>query len=255
MNINVYNYSGDCVILNDYWTVYQIDCDTLDTIRPVTPKLPGEDIGFPFTSKMSVTHPVSEYGTNNHLAILHSVSMLPFIPHKLILVRIKSAGIRERIAEWSVKEIPYLHSISATQRYAVILACPFYVNVKKIIKGSTSIDSLVFHKDKPSTAYIVNLSTGKMTSIETETVFIMHHANAYELDDASILMDVVAYPDAGLSLFELKVLMNKTRRDTYPYKPSLRRYKIDLRGDPCRKSLCATSLKFNYVIKGCLKII
>jgi hypothetical protein len=28
-----------------------------------------------------------------------------------------------------------------------------------------------------------------------------------------------------------------------------------LRGDPCRKSLCATSLKFDYVIKGCLKII
>ena len=33
------------------------------------------------------------------------------------------------------------------------------------------------------------------------------------------------------------------------------RFAFALRGDPRRKSLCATSLKFNYVIKGCLKLI
>jgi hypothetical protein len=32
-------------------------------------------------------------------------------------------------------------------------------------------------------------------------------------------------------------------------------YIFALRGDPRRKSLCATPLKFNYVIKGCLKLI
>jgi carotenoid cleavage dioxygenase-like enzyme len=231
MNINVYNYSGDCVILCDYWKLYQIDCNTLDTIRSVTPKVPGEDIGFPFTSKMSVAHPVPEYGTNNHLTILSSYSIVSGIPHKLTLVRIKSASVREKIAEWNVKRVPYLHSFSVTQRYAVILACPFYVDVENITKGSPSIDSVVFYKDEPSTAYIVNLSTGTVMSIETENVFIMHHANAYELDNDTIVMDAPAYTDAyGLRFFELKILLNKTIRDAFPFKPSLRRYKIDLKG-------------------------
>jgi hypothetical protein len=104
MNVNVYNYSGDYVIVNDYWKLYQIDCKTLDTIRSVTPKIPGEDIGFPYVSKMSVAHPVPEYGTKNHLTILQKISMLPVISHKITLVRIKSAGIREKIAEWSIKK-------------------------------------------------------------------------------------------------------------------------------------------------------
>jgi carotenoid cleavage dioxygenase-like enzyme len=87
-----------------------------------------------------------------------------------------------------------------------------------------------------------------MTSIETETVFIMHHANAYELDDDTIVMDVVAYPDAGLSLFELKVLMNKTRRDAYPYKPSLRRYKIDLKAKKITPFSPAVNHRLPHVI-------
>jgi carotenoid cleavage dioxygenase-like enzyme len=231
MNVNVYNYSGDCVIVNDYWKLYQIDCHSLDAVRSVTPKIPGEDIGFPYASKMSVAHPVREYGTENHLTILQKISMLPVIPHKITLVRIKSAGIREKIAEWSVKKMPYLHSFSVTERYAVILACPFYVNMGNIIKGFTPMDSMIFDKDKPSTAYIVNLSTGKVMSIETETVFSMHHVNAYELDDDTIVMDVAAFPDASvMPFFEFKILMNKTRRDAFPYKPFLRRYRIDLKG-------------------------
>lgn len=231
MNVNIYNYSGDCVILNDYWKLYQIDCNTLDTIRSVTAKVPGEDISFPYASKLSVAHPLREYGTDHHLTVLQSISMLPLLPHKLTFVRIKSAGIREKIAEWNVKQMPYLHSFSVTERYAVIFACPFYVNVENILKGSTPIDSLIFHKDEPTIAYIVNLSTGKVTTIETETVFSMHHVNAYEADEDTLLMDVAAYPDAAIMpFFEFKILMNKTRRDTFPYKPSLRRYKIDLKG-------------------------
>jgi carotenoid cleavage dioxygenase-like enzyme len=68
-----------------------------------------------------------------------------------------------------------------------------------IIKGFTPMDSMKFDKEKPSTAYIVNLSTGKVMSIETETVFSMHHVNAYEQDDDTIVMDVAAYPDASLN--------------------------------------------------------
>ncbi|XP_061188593.1 beta,beta-carotene 15,15'-dioxygenase-like [Saccostrea echinata] len=230
MNINVYNYSGDCVVLTDTWKLYVIDCYTLDTIRPSKPTIHGADTGLPFISLMSVAHPVREYGTNHHITILQSLSILPGLPHKFTLVRTKSADTREKIAEWNVKKMPYLHSISITERYVIIFGCPFYINMEKMLQYTVPKDSILFHKDEPTVAYIVEIKTGKVVTIETENVFTMHHANAYELDNNNIVLDIVSYTDASLvTFFEMDNLNNKTRRDGVPFKPSLKRYKIDLK--------------------------
>lgn len=230
MNINVYNYSGDCVTLSDTWKLYVVDCYTLDTIRHSMPNIPGVETGFPFVSVMSVAHPVREYGTNHHLTILQSLSIIPGMPHKFTLVRTKSADIREKIAEWKVKKMPYLHSFSTTERYAIIFGCPFYMDIEKLLQYSFPKDSIAFHADEPTIAYIVDLKTGSVTTIETENVFTMHHVNAYEMDDNNLLLDVVSYPDASLvSFFEMNNLMNKTKRDRVAFKPSLTRYRIDLK--------------------------
>lgn len=94
MNINVCNFSGDCVVLSDTLKLYVVDCYTLDTIRPSEPSIPGVKTGFPYISQMSVAHPVKEYGTQNYLTILQSLNILPGMPHKFNLVRAKSADVR-----------------------------------------------------------------------------------------------------------------------------------------------------------------
>lgn len=232
MNINVYNFSGDCVILSDTWKLYVVDCFTLDTIRPTTPNIPGVQTGFPYISIMSVAHPVREYGTNYHLTILQSLNILPDMPHKFTLVRSKSADIREKIAEWEVKKMPYLHSFSTTEHYAIIFGCPFYIDILKMLRYSLPKDSIEFHKDEPTVTYVIDLKTGKVTTIENENIFTMHHVNAFEEDENTLFLDVASYPDASLvTFFEMDNLMNATKRNELTFKPSLRRYRIDLKAN------------------------
>ncbi|XP_061180479.1 beta,beta-carotene 15,15'-dioxygenase-like [Saccostrea echinata] len=232
MNVNIYNYSGDCVILTDTWKLYVVNCYTLETIRECNPKIPGAKTSFPFLSILSVAHPLQEYGTNHHLTFLQSESMEPKVSSKFTLVRTKSADIREKIAEWNVKKMPYLHSFSTTERYAIILACPFYVNIEKILTGHLPVDSMFFDKDEPTLTYIVNIKTGKVTTIATENVYTLHHVNAYELDEDTIFMDIASYSDAAVvALLEMDTIMNETRRNAYPYKPYLKRFRIDLKAE------------------------
>jgi carotenoid cleavage dioxygenase-like enzyme len=104
------------------------------------------------------------------------------------------------------------------------------MNVEKLFRYSFPKDAIEFHADEPTIAYIVDLKTGSVTTIETENVFTMHHVNAYEEDEHTLLMDLVSFPDASLvTFYEMNNIMNKTRRDSMPFKPSLRRYRIDLK--------------------------
>lgn len=248
MNINVYNFSGDCVVLSDTWKLYVVDCYTLDTVRPSKPGIPGVETGFPYISIMSVAHPVKEYGKNGHLTILQSLNILPDMRHKFTLVRTKSADVREKIAEWEVKKMPYLHSFSTTERYAIIFGCPFYIDIEKMLRYSLPKYSISFHKDEPTITYVIDLKTGKVVTMETENIFSMHHVNAYELDDTTLVMDVVSYPDASLTtFFEMDILMNKTRRDNVPFKPYLRRYKIDLKASKMTPVSFDKNPKFPFV--------
>ena len=230
MNVNVFNFSGDCVILTDTWKSYVVNCHNLETLRKNNPSIPGDHTSFPYYSVMSIAHPAPEYGTNNHLTILQSLSMIPILPDKFSLVRVKSADIRETVAIWDVKKMPYQHSISATKRYAIILACPFYMEFKKLLKTFVPRQSMTFNKDEPTTAYVVDLMTGKVQSFQTDSTVTLHHVNAFESDDNTIMLDVASYPDgAVLAFFDKSNLMNKTRRDNFPYKPSLKRFIIDLK--------------------------
>lgn len=53
MNIDKYNFSGECVILSDIWKLYVVNCFTLNTIRPSKPSISRVETGFPYTSIMS----------------------------------------------------------------------------------------------------------------------------------------------------------------------------------------------------------
>ena len=230
MNVNIFNFSGECVILTDLWKLYVVNCHTLETLRSSSPSIPGDHTTFPYYSVMSVAHPVPEYGTNNHLTIMQSLSMLPDLPDKFSLVRVTSPDIRETIAIWDVKKMPYQHSISATKRYAIILACSFYFEFKKLLKTLVPRQGLTFNKDDPTTAYVVDLKTGKVQSFQTESTITLHHLNAYEADNNTIILDVASFNDGEiLAFFDKNILMNKTRRDNFPYNSSLKRFIIDMK--------------------------
>ena len=228
MNINIYNFTDGCVILSDTWKLYSVDCVTLDTIKPISPAL---DTGIGYVNQMSSAHPVPEVGTNNYFTYLTSISVIPGIKHKMIIVRITSTNRREKIAGFEVEKAPYMHSFSATENFLILLSHPYYVDIMKMLETGSPKDSIEWHEDMPATIYVVEIKTGKVYTLETETVFSMHHINAYEVDDtkSKLVFDVASYPDNGLvNRFEVTTILDKKVRDSVRWQATFKRYEIDL---------------------------
>lgn len=70
MNINVYNFFGDCVVFSDIWKLYVVDCYILDIVCLSKIGILGVEIGFFYISIMFVVYFVKEYGKNGYFIIL-----------------------------------------------------------------------------------------------------------------------------------------------------------------------------------------
>ncbi|KAL8620512.1 hypothetical protein ACOMHN_029548 [Nucella lapillus] len=244
MNVNVYSWPSDgggqdYVALSDYWKTYQFSPRDLSTGRSVTAVVEGVDGSFygdSFLDLLSSAHPLPEVDTGHHLTFLSSVSMSPFSKNRLQLVRIRTTLEREVVAAWSVDRIPYMHSFSVTRTHALLLAHPFYVNVMCMLMEATPFNCLEWVHDAPSTLYVVELSTRRVTTLTMENVFTMHHINAYNSDPEYIVMDISAYPDPSfVSSLRLSTLRDPVARDTFPAHAHMHRYRIDLRHGTVRR--------------------
>lgn len=93
----------------------------------------------------------------------------------------------------------------------------------------TPFECLDWHGDMPSTLYVVNLATGRLSTLLMDNVFTMHHVNAFDLDDGRIVLDISAYPDPGfVASLRLNTLRDSARRDAFPAHAQLQRYEVDL---------------------------
>ena len=78
--------------------------------------------------------------------------------------------------------------------------------------------------------YIVELKSGKITTLETEARFGMHHANAFEDVTGRIIFDVVTYDNLDiLQQVKMKILRDRDLRKNVPNDAELKRYVVDLR--------------------------
>lgn len=237
MNVNVYRFFNkkdktfEYVALNDFWKIYQITHDSLDTISSITTVLPhpGHSGGFAFLSFLSSAHPLPEYGTTNHFTFVSSVSLIPDMKSKISLVRIKSATDREEVVQWPVKRVPYMHSFSVTENFVIIFAAPFFVNVFNMVKYAAPIKGLDWMPDEPTTVYVINLKTKNVVTIETDNIFTMHHINAFENND-EIIVDISSYPSPDfVKNLELSTLRDPVKRNSFDAHAQLRRYLINVK--------------------------
>lgn len=237
MNVNVYRFYNkkyrtyEYVALNDFWKIYQIGAQSLDTISSISAALPhpGHSGSFAFLSLLSSAHPLPEYGTTNHFTFVSSVSLIPGIKSKISLVRIKSAEEREEVVQWSVERVPYMHSFSVTKNYVIIFAAPFFVNVFNMVRYAAPIKGLDWLAEDPTTIYVINLKTKKLITMETENVFTMHHVNAFE-ENEEIFVDISSYPNPDfVKNLELSVLRDPLKRNSFDAHAQLRRYHINIK--------------------------
>ncbi|XP_050418492.2 beta,beta-carotene 15,15'-dioxygenase-like [Patella vulgata] len=237
MNVNVYKFFNEkeniseYVALNDFWKIYQISPRDLSTKAAIVPQVGEYSLGgqLGFLDLLSSAHPLPEPGTNNHITFLSSVSLLPFWSSNAInLIRIKSAHDREVIARWDVERVPYMHSFSVTENYAILFASPFYVNVVRMLQKAEPFECLDWYPDHKTTVYIVNLKTGELKTMTTVNVFTMHHVNAYERK-GKIIVDISAYPSPEfVKSLQMKVLFDPAKRNAFDAHALLKRFRINL---------------------------
>ena len=231
-NVNIYNFTKNCVILTDLWILYDVNTDNLDLKEKVNAEMPEAKLGFPYTSMISSAHPLPEPGTDNHFTFVGSLALLPDIKHKMTLVRVKSSNEREMVAQWYVENMSYMHSFSVTQNYAIFLAAPFYYQMGKLVSTLDFSKAVEWFDGKPTYIHVVSLKTGEVQTFKTETIFTMHHVNAYEMDDEHIAMDVASFKNAAaFTSISLDVLRNYTRRNELKPQALIKRFILNMKDD------------------------
>ncbi|XP_033755748.1 beta,beta-carotene 15,15'-dioxygenase-like [Pecten maximus] len=230
MNVNVFNYLNRTVAISDIWRMYEFDLKTLNTIRDIVPQTPPSkfsNIGK--ISEMSSAHPVPEYGTSSRFEIINTLSLLPGSKDRLSVVRIKSVDTTEMVAEFETEKSHYMHSFSVTPNYVILFAAPYTISVTKMLKTCSVQGGMVWDGNANTTIYVVEIKTGAVHTLQTETVFVTHHINAFELPDGRIVMDLPTQNNPfAFNYFDFSYLYNKTTRMNILSMPILKRYTIDL---------------------------
>lgn len=230
-NINIVMYGGKTIhCVNDFLETYEIEPEKLDTVGKVTPTVARPPI-IKSIPMPSAAHPVKEPGTNNLINFYITMSIMPFLPSKLNVMRIKSSTETETITTISVDQIPYMHSLGVTEDYAVLLAHPLYLDMMAMgLSDEPAIDNMKWKPENPTNVYVVNLKTGHTTHLKAPARFFMHNINTYQAGKDKIIMDMTSY--SSFNIMHLSVLDNLRNPDfVWPKEdlPHLKRVVIDLK--------------------------
>ena len=144
--------------------------------------------------------------------------------------------------EADIPNINYMHSFSLTPNYAILFFnnCHFkescvmssmtkeWRGVSHCFSWDDSLDS--------TTILVIGLEDGeiKMTS-KAPPLFSLHHANAYEEEDGSIVLDMPAFEDSSIiqdTVFQTMTILDQEARDAYKatFVPP-RYHRLIIRGD------------------------
>lgn len=228
-NINVVKFGGQSFhTLSDYWHSYEINPKTLETLQRVNPPLSNANFIHRLAPIPAASHPVREVGTDNYINFYSLVNPIPFASHSLNVVRIKSATETELIASIPVKNLPYMHSLAATEDYAIVVAHPVYINWMTIVLYQDPLESLEYHANQPTDLYVVKLSTGEVTHLQCDGFFFMHNINSFQ-EGGKIFIDETSYND--ISLMHVMSFSNiRAQTPIWPkaIKSQIKRLTIDL---------------------------
>ena len=142
---------------------------------------------------------------------------------------------------FSFKSQAYIHSFGITEHYFILMENPlvmgqfwklFLMNFLKL----SFLDLLKWKPELKSRLHLVDRQSGELIkTVQLETFFAFHHANAYE-EAGDVIVDVCGYPDTTiLDALYMKNLRKGLKGVTYNT-PMLRRYVL-----PVQKSLDASA--------------
>jgi len=99
------------------------------------------------------------------------------------------------VAKWHPKKMSYIHSFSVTENYAVVFFYPVGCSATKFFSSGFHIMETLgkFEGDDHTDIYVIHLKTGEVTEFPNnpDLRFSIHTANAYEMDENRIRIDLV----------------------------------------------------------------
>merc|ERR1712166_944362 len=87
-----------------------------------------------------------------------------------------------KIAQINVPQFSYCHSFSVTKKFVIVIAEPYYIDEMALVLGKTVTDAFYTNTSRPTTFYVVNIESGKITAIEAAGFVFIHPLNAFEKD-------------------------------------------------------------------------
>ena len=232
-NVNVLKFGSDYVAVSDTWKMYSINRTNLNTIKPIYPGLSGRTSS-QVKNSLTTSHPLPISGTDHWVSFSLETGFRTYVVNVFL---IKSANERQLLTTIPVDKDYYMHSFGATENYAVFFVHPFYCNLATILEKIEVLDALRWNPEEPTYIYVVNLKTTEVRKFTTESRFLTHHINGFEVNEhngkngtLSLVMDFVTYNDSAAITQQTIDLLNdaEARRKFLKSKPEITRYILHL---------------------------
>jgi beta,beta-carotene 9',10'-dioxygenase len=136
----------------------------------------------------------------------------------------------ETIGSRAVREPSYIHSFGMSSRHLLLVEFPLVVNpVSLLLWLRPYIENFRWKPSRGTRVHVFDRATGKhVRSVTADPFFAFHHVNAYDDEDGSVVVDLVAYDDA--SVIESFYLHRLSEPDVQIPRGTLRRLRIPLSG-------------------------
>lgn len=214
-NVNITRINNDFVAMTEipaYVKFSEKDLSTLDLFN----------FNDEIKAQVTTAHPHFDFKTNEFYNMAISFSATS----NYIFYKMKhGSDKREIVAQISTKSPCYVHSFGMTENYLIFAECPLEVNpLNLIFSNNPFIENYKWNPENGSKFHIIEKSTGKYRTIETESFFSFHNINAFELNN-QIILDLVAFDDSKIiNSFYLDKLNNNEKLPNSRFK----RFTFDL---------------------------
>jgi len=177
---------GDTFIATTDWPmVTYFDPETLDTLSVEHPKQ---------VSTGQCAHWIKEPGTENTLNFQMHLGILGTSFH---LYRWKPENVYrepEEIAHFKPKLDSVIHSFSVTETHALFFFYPFVPNVAEMWAHSFHAFEVMEWHEQDMEVAVIRLADGHVDRFLAPPTFCAHHANAYNRDDGTFVLDLCPTP-------------------------------------------------------------
>ncbi len=236
--INVAQLAGRYLALAETPIQVAFDPHTLETLGTFS-------YGSGQAGQMTTAHPqfdVERDQAYNLEIHFHRVSHYRFY-------QVTGDGSSRLVASLPVKQPAYMHSFGLSPNYFILTEFPLVVNPLSLMLWlKPYIENYRWQPERGTLFWVVDRRTGELVGrYQSEPFFAFHHVNAFELGD-ELIVDLVAYPDAGaLDAYYLERL--ESQDPDIPF-GQLRRYRIPLQGQRASheplSSACMELPHFDY---------